>query len=178
VPVPDRPLQFYTVREAVSFGGSRGDFLTILPAAPGQKHLLMDCAVDFASAIGQQRIQFELNRQSFTHGARARTNCTLAMMLYGKTIGKLFADIRNLGYNRENILIAGRRKYFNRAYLEHNGKSLEAVWHRAMLDLVAALSLLESGRLAGTVISYKAGHSQDVLLLTKLYQHDLLVPLA
>jgi UDP-3-O-acyl-N-acetylglucosamine deacetylase len=53
---------------------------------------------------------------------------------------------------------------------------LEAVWHRATLDLVAALSLLETGRMAGHVVSFKAGHALDVRFTTYLYLHDLLVP--
>ena len=86
--------------------------------------------------------------------------------------------MRNLGYTRENILIAGRGGYLNKAKLEHDGKSLEAVWHRATLDLVAALSLLEGGRLAGRIVSYKAGHSLDVRLVLQLVRHDLLEPVA
>ena len=96
-------------------------------------------------------------------------------MLYTKTIGKLFADVRHLGYTTRNILVAGPRRYFNEPKLLHNGKSLEAVWHRAMLDLVAAIGLIDRGRFVGDVVSYKAGHSLDVLMVRKLYEQKLLV---
>ena len=56
----------------------------------------------------------------------------------------------------------------------HKGKSLEAVWHRAMLDLVAAIALIDTGRFVGDVISYKAGHALDVLMVRKLYENHLL----
>jgi len=58
-----------------------------------------------------------------------------------------------------------------------NGKSLEAVWHRSVLDLLAAISLIETGRLVGTVISYKAGHTLDVLAVKMLLKNRLLGPI-
>jgi UDP-3-O-acyl-N-acetylglucosamine deacetylase len=96
------------------------------------------------------------------------------MMLYCKTAGKLFADTRNLGYTLDNILVAGPRRYVNKSLLVHNGKSLEAVWHRAVLDLLAAVALIDHGRLAGHLISYKAGHAVDCDMIRLLYQRDLL----
>jgi len=95
-------------------------------------------------------------------------------MLYCKTIGMIFADVRNLGYNTRNILVAGPRKYFNKPTHIHNGKSLEAVWHRATLDLLAAVALIDRGRFAGKIISYKAGHTLDVQIIKELYHRDLL----
>ena len=55
-----------------------------------------------------------------------------------------------------------------------NGKSLEAVWHRACLDLVAALSLLPPGWPCGHFVSYKGGHVLDVDFLTRLQSDGLL----
>ncbi len=173
---PLRPLVYWTVKEPVTVVNAGGGFLHLAPAAPGQQQLRLDVAVDFPTAIGRQRIQFDLFAAAFRHGAQARTNCSIAEMVFAKTIGKLFADVRGLGYTRENILIAGRRGYLNTPRLIENGTSLEAVWHRAVLDLVAALSLIETGRLAGTVVSYKAGHALDVRLVTQLVLHDLLEP--
>ncbi len=71
-------------------------------------------------------------------------------------------------------MIAGRRGYYNAPRLFREGKSLEAVWHRAALDLLAALSLVEDGLFAGRVVSYKAGHALDVRLISRLYKLDLL----
>lgn len=136
--------------------------------------LIIDCAVDFKSAIGKQRIRFVVNNKTFRHGALARTNANFWMMLFCKTIGKLFADIRNLGYTTKNILIAGRHRYFNEPKLIYDGKSLEAVWHRAVLDLLAAVALIDRGRFAGTIISYKSGHVLDVEMIRNLYRLDLL----
>lgn len=170
----DRPARYVTVKEPVTVGGSRGDFLTFLPAENDSRDLVVDCAVDFASAIGKQRIRFLLTKEAFRHGARARTNTTLGMMLYCKTVGKIFADVRHLGYTTKNILIAGPKKYVNEPYLLHEGKSLEAVWHRATLDLLAAVALIDRGRFAGTVISYKAGHALDVKIVNELYRRELL----
>jgi UDP-3-O-acyl-N-acetylglucosamine deacetylase len=160
----------------VTVVGANGSFLHFAPAGPGQRLLSLDVAIDFPTAIGCQRLQFDLIPSAFRQGAQARTNCSIAEVFFAKTIGKLFADVRGLGYTRENILIAGRRRYLNTPRLLENGKSLEAVWHRAVLDLVAALSLLETGRLAGTIVSYKAGHSLDVRLVLQLVLHDLLAP--
>ena len=166
---------YVTVREPVTVGGSNGSFLTLLPPPDGNKRLTVDCAVAFRSAIGKQRIRFALNRDTFRHGALARTNTTLVKMLYCKTIGMIFADIRNLGYTTGNILVAGVRHYFNTPKLMHEGKSLEAVWHRATLDLLAAVALIDKGRFAGHVVSYKAGHALDVQMMKELYREGLLV---
>ncbi|MEI8242734.1 MAG: UDP-3-O-acyl-N-acetylglucosamine deacetylase [bacterium] len=168
------PATFVTVREPVTIGGDRGDFITLLPAAPGDRRLRLDCAVDFASAIGKQRILFDLTPRTFRHGAAARTNASLAQMILCKTVGVLFADMRNLGYDRNNILIHSRRSYYNEPRLVHNGKALEPVWHRATLDLLAALALIDTGRFAGTVVSYRAGHTLDCRLVTLLCRHGLL----
>lgn len=171
------PSRWFTVREPVSVGGENGSFLVFLPLEQGTApKLTIDCAIDFESAIGKQRIIFDVDPTTFRHGALARTNTTLGMMIYCRTVGKLFADIRNLGYTVNNILIAGRKKYLNEPRMVHDGKSLEAVWHRATLDLLAAVALIEHGRFAGRILSYKAGHSLDVLMIKRLYQNKLLVP--
>lgn len=170
----DRPAAHVSVKEPVTLGGSYGSFLTLLPPEGGSKKLLVDCAIDFSSAIGKQRIRFVVNRDTFRYGAVARTNTTLGMMVYGKTIGKLFADMRNLGYTTRNILVAGPRRYLNKGKLVHDGRSLEAAWHRATLDLLAAIALIDKGRFCGTVISYKAGHALDCDLVRELYLQDML----
>ena len=96
------------------------------------------------------------------------------MLIYTRTAGKIFADVRNLGYTLHNILIAGRWRYINKPYLLHEGKSLEAAWHRAALDLLAAVALIDRGRFAGTIVSYKSGHALDVEMIRQLYRGDLL----
>ncbi len=173
----DRPARFLTVREPATYSANRGDFLTFLPAKPGDWGLRIDCAIDFPSVIGRQRIRFDLTPETFRHGAQARTNAPLSQYLYTKTLGRLFADTRNLGYTTHNILIHGKTRYLNEARLLHDGKSLEAVWHRATLDLLAALALIEGGRFCGTILSYRAGHTQDVRAVAQLQIEDLLVPL-
>ena len=171
----DAPAPYVTVKEPVTIGGARGDFVTILPAAKGDRRLRLDCAIDFASVIGRQRIRFDLTPAAFRYGAQARTNATRSQMLYCHTLGLLFADTRNLGYTNDNILIHGRKRYVNKPLLiQPDGRSLEAVWHRATLDLLAALALIDRGRLAGTVVSYRAGHTLDCRLVTRLYLNDLL----
>ena len=171
------PVPYVTVKEPVTIGGSRGEFLTISPPQGDRPALSIDCAIDFKTAIGEQRIRYHVDGPNFRHGAEARTNTTMLKMLYCKTIGKVFADIRNLGYNWENVLVAGRFGYLNKPKLVHEGKSLEAVWHRSALDLCAALALIEDGRFVGRVTSYKAGHRLDVEMIRLLYRHQLLVPL-
>jgi UDP-3-O-[3-hydroxymyristoyl] N-acetylglucosamine deacetylase len=173
----DRPAKFVTVKEPVTFSGGRGDFLTFLPAKPGERGLRVDCAVDFASAIGKQRILFDVTPETFRYGSQARTNAPLSAYVYAKTVGKLFADTRHLGYTQQNILIHGKERYLNEAKLLHGDRSLEAVWHRATLDLLAAIALIDVGRFAGTLVSYRAGHTQDVRMATHLYLQDLLVPM-
>lgn len=168
-----KPLRYYTVAEPIILPGPNGSFLKFEPAQPGDRKFYFDVAIDFPTAIGRQRIQFELCRESFIHGAHARTNCPLKEVVFARTIGKLFADIRNLGYTDRNILIAGRKSYYNTPELVHDGKSLEAVWHRACLDLIAALSLFRNGRLAGKVISYKAGHNLDCRMMALIEKNGL-----
>jgi UDP-3-O-acyl-N-acetylglucosamine deacetylase len=170
----DEPAPLVTVREPVTIGGDRGDFVTLLPATPGQRHLRLDCAINFASVIGQQRILFDLTPRTFRHGSEARTNATLGQMVACRTVGVFLADMRNMGYNTRNILIHGRKRYVNEPKLVHNGKPLEPVWHRATLDLLAALALIDGGRFVGTAVSYRAGHTLDCRLVTLLYKHDLL----
>ena len=170
----DGPASFLTVKEPVTIVGTRGDFLTFLPAENGSRELQVDCSIHFKSAIGKQRILFNVTDETFHHAALARTNTTLLMMLYCKTVGKIFADVRNLGYTTKNILIAGPKRYFNKPWLVHNGKSLEAAWHRATLDLLAAVALIDRGRLAGKIISHKAGHALDVQMIRELYRRNLL----
>ena len=165
---------FVTVTEPVTLAGPHGSFLTFRPCEGGRPSLKVDCAVDFATAIGKQRVRVTVNPALFRHAAQARTNCSRAQMLYTKTVGQLFADTRNLGYTQENILVAGEKAYVNEPKLLHDGKSLEAVWHRLALDLLAAVALIDSGRFCGEIYSYKAGHTLDVQMIRKLYKQRLL----
>jgi UDP-3-O-acyl-N-acetylglucosamine deacetylase len=173
-----RPVTYLTVRERVTLAGPHGEFLILSPCRGSQPALNLDCAVAFHTAIGRQRVRYPVNDKNFRYGSEARTNTSLTKMLYCKTIGKLFADIRNLGYNRENVLVASRFGYVNKPRLFHDGKSLEAVWHRATLDLLAALALIEEGIFVGDVVSYKAGHRLDVDLIRRLYREQLLTPVS
>jgi UDP-3-O-acyl-N-acetylglucosamine deacetylase len=168
------PVSYVTVREPVSIMGPNGSFLVVKPCVGGVPVLDIDCAVNFKTAIGQQRLQMRLTPETARYGALARTNCSFAQMAFVKTVGQLFADTRNIGYTPRNILIAGRWGYYNKPMLVHEGKSLEAVWHRVILDLVAALALMDTGRFVGTVQSYKAGHSLDCTLVRLLYERNLL----
>lgn len=170
------PVRYVTVKETVSLAGPKGSFLIVKPCRGPEPLLDLDCAVNFKTAIGQQRLRIRLTPETGRYGAQARTNCSGVQMLFSKTIGKLFADVRNLGYTTRNILIAGRCRYYNAPGLLHNGASLEAVWHRTIMDLVAALALIDSGRFVGEVSSYKAGHALDCVMVRKLYAHNLIVP--
>lgn len=170
------PASWWTVKEPVTCIAPHGGFLTLEPCTGPRPVLSLDCAVNYPNVMGRQRIRFPLCGELFRHGAQARTNTTSAAKWYCMTIGKLFADVRNLGYNQENVLVAGKKAYLNEPRLVENGKSLEAVWHRSVLDLLAALALVEEGRFVGQVTSYKVGHALDVQAVTQLYIHDLLVP--
>ena len=170
-------VKFFTVKEKVTVGSPDGSsFVTFHPATGSEPKLTVDCAIDFPNAIGRQRIKFPLNREHVCRGAAARTNAPYGKMLFCKTIGNLFADVRNLGYTDKNLLIAGRKSYYNEPRLMHEGKSLEAVWHRAVLDLLAAIALLEDGRFAGHIESFRAGHHLDCHAMRLLYKRGLLVP--
>lgn len=174
-----RPARHVTVKEPVTFGGDRGDFLTFLPPENGAKKLRLDCAIDFPSVIGKQRIIFDVTPETFRKGAYARTNASFGQMVTVKTVGWLFADMRNLGYTRENILVHGKRRYYGEPRLclpGAGGRSLEPVWHRATLDLLAAIALIDGGRFIGTVVSYRAGHTLDVRAVALLTKNRLLTP--
>ena len=168
------PASFVTVKEPVAFGGKRGDFLLFLPAENGSKKLRIDCAISWDTVIGDQRIVFDATPDTFRYAAFARTNATRKQYLLAKTIGKLFASTRNWGYNEKNILIHGPKRFYTEPRFEHNGKFLEPVWHRAPLDLMAALSLTGSHRFIGTVVSFRAGHTLDCDAIRALYRNDLL----
>ena len=165
-----------TVREPVTVVNRHGGFLTLRPADPVRPMLAIDAAVDFPTAIGQQRIRFAVDPETFAYGASARTNASALKMLWCRTIGLMFSDIRNLGYSFDNLLIAGKFCYWNKPELRHEGKSLEAVWHRAVLDLLAAIALIDEGYFVGEVISYKSGHGLDVDMIQRLYHESLLTP--
>jgi len=169
------PARLFAVKEPVSLCAANGAFLRLSPPPAGAPpRLRLDVAIDFPNVIGRQRVRFTVNRRLFRDVCVARTNTSFLKRLYCHTVGRLFADVRHLGYTRRNILIAGRRRYVNEPRLMDNGKSLEVVWHRAALDLLAALSLVEEGRLVGDVVSYKAGHALDVRFITLLYRRGLL----
>lgn len=171
----EKPIRYFTVKETVSICGRGGGFMIIAPPENNKFCLEIDCARNFPNAIGKQRIRFTLNKDTFCYGSNARTNTTSRQILFCMTVGKIFADVRHLGYNRRNVLIAGRNKYLNEPKYMHNGKSLEAAWHRANLDLLAAISLIEEGRLLGKITDYKGGHYMDVEMVKLLYANDLLV---
>ena len=170
------PATYVTVKEPLAFSGSRGDFLMFLPD-DGSRRLRMDVAISWRTIIGDQRIVFDVTPETFARGSYARTNATHRQYQLAKTIGWLFADTRHLGYNKNNILIHGRKRWYGepRFPLEGTQKFLEPVWHRATLDLLAALSLTGSDRFVGTVVSFRAGHTQDCDAIRYLYRHDLLV---
>lgn len=165
---PDRPV-------AIVNPGGRG-FLLWEPAPSGGKRLFLDVAIDFPTAIGRERIRFELCPQNFLFGSAARTNCSSGEWRLLRTLGRFTAQWRHTGYNAVNILVAAANRYVNApqsVFLTPQGKALEAVWHRSCLDLVAALSLLP-WRPAGRIVSYCAGHVLDCRFLTMLCRQALL----
>ena len=170
----EEPVRYFTVKERVSLLTPHGGLLLIDPAEEGSLRLDIDCARDFPNAIGRQRIRFVNNERSFLHGATARTNTTARQKFLVTTFGKLFPESRNLGYNSQNVLVAGKSKYSNEPTHLHEGKSLEAAWHRAVLDLLAALALIDEGRFVGKILDYKGGHYPDVEMVKLLYAYDLL----
>ncbi|MBR1921894.1 MAG: UDP-3-O-acyl-N-acetylglucosamine deacetylase [Kiritimatiellae bacterium] len=165
---------YVTVKEPVAFGGERGDFLLFLPAGEGERNLRIDCGISWNTVIGSQRVLFDVTPETFRYAAFARTNATRRQYLLAKTVGKFFAGTRNLGYNEKNILIHGRRGYYTEPRFPVGGKFLEPVWHRATLDLMAALALVGPGRFIGTVVSYRAGHTLDCDAVRALRRNDLL----
>ena len=165
---------FVTVKEPVAFGGKRGDFLLMLPAENGDKRLRIDCGISWNTIIGDERIRFDSSFDTFRYAALARTNATYKQYILAKTVGKLFAATRNWGYNDKNILIHGKNKFHTEPRFPVNGKFLEPAWHRATLDLMAALALTGPHRFAGTVVSFRAGHTLDCDAVRALYRNDLL----
>ena len=168
------PATYVTVKEPVAFGGKRGDFLLFLPAENGERNLRIDCAISWNTVIGDQRVLFDVTPETFAYASFARTNATRKQYLLAKTVGKLFAATRNWGYNERNILIHGRRKFYTEPRFQAGEKFLEPVWHRATLDLMAAIALTGEHRFCGTVVSYRAGHTQDCDAIRALYRNDLL----
>ena len=168
------PATCVSVTEPVAFGGARGDFLLFLPPAEGERNLRIDCAISWDTVIGEQRVLFDVTPETFRYASLARTNATRRQYLLAKTVGKLFASTRNLGYNERNILIHGRRGYYTEPRFPVGGKFLEPVWHRATLDLMAALALTGSHRFVGTVVSFRAGHTLDCDAVRALVRNGLL----
>jgi UDP-3-O-acyl-N-acetylglucosamine deacetylase len=174
----DKPVNYFTVKEPVTVGGTYGDFVTLEPPDdPSNPQLLIDAAISFNTALGQQRIIFPACKELAEMASVARTNTSYGKVLYCKTIGKLFADVRNLGYNKTNVSIASKKKYVNEPRLIHEGKALEAIWHRSVLDLLAAIALIPNGIFVGKIKSYKAGHRLDCELMKQLYLNEVIVPL-
>ena len=174
----DKPVSYFKVPYPVSVGGNNGDFLTIAPPLDDSNpQLTIDCAIDFRTHIGKQRIVFPVCEELMRMASIARTNTSNSKVLFCKTIGRFFADVRNLGYSKKNVLIAGKNRYINEPRLIHEGKSLEAVWHRSVLDLLAAIALIPNGLLVGHITSYKAGHRLDCEMIRQLYLNELLQPM-
>ncbi|MBQ3672709.1 MAG: UDP-3-O-acyl-N-acetylglucosamine deacetylase [Kiritimatiellae bacterium] len=165
---------YVTVKEPVAFGGRRGDFLLFLPAENGERNLRIDCAIRWNTVIGAERVLFDATPETFRYASLARTNATRKQYLLAKTVGKLFAATRNWGYNERNILIHGPKRFYTEPRFPLGDKFLEPVWHRATLDLMAALALTGSHRFVGTVVSYRAGHTLDCDAVRALYRNDLL----
>ena len=172
----DELPDYVTVKEPVAFGGGRGDFLLFLPAEPGQRNLRIDCGIRWNTCIGDQRILFDVTPETFRYASLARTNCTRNQYFAALTIGKLFAATRHWGYTRKNILIHGKHGWHNEPRFPVGDKFLEPVWHRATLDLMAAIALIR-GRFIGTVVSFRAGHTLDCDAVRALYRNELLVNL-
>lgn len=171
----DAEPAYVTVKEPVAFGGTRGDFLLFLPAADGERNLRIDCAISWDTVIGRQRVLFDVTPETFRYAALARTNATRRQYILAKTVGKLFASTRNMGYNEKNILIHGKRKFYTQPRFPVGDKFLEPVWHRATLDLMAAIALVGEHRFCGTVVSFRAGHTLDCDAVRALVRNDLLV---
>ena len=169
----DRDATWVTVKEPLAFGGSRGDFLLVLPAENGDRRLRIDCAISWNTIIGDQRVLFDVTPETFRYAALARTNATYKQYILAKTVGKLFAATRNWGYSEKNILIHGR-KFYTTPRFPVGEKFLEPVWHRATLDLMAAFSLTGIHRFAGTIVSFRAGHTLDCDAVRALYRNDLI----
>jgi UDP-3-O-[3-hydroxymyristoyl] N-acetylglucosamine deacetylase/3-hydroxyacyl-[acyl-carrier-protein] dehydratase len=93
----ERPVRYFTVKEKVKVAAQNGSFLTFHPCTTPAPRLTLDCAIDFPTAIGKQQIKFVLNTGHFKYGSEAQTNTSYLKMLYCQTIGKLFANVRNLG---------------------------------------------------------------------------------
>lgn len=172
----DRAIKYFTVKEKVTVCWDHGQFLTLEPCTGTNPQLTVDCAIKFPSYIGAQRIQFPVTDEWMRYGAVARTNTPYNKVLYCKTLGKFIAEIRNLGYTEKNVLIARKNRYHNEPRLIRDGKSLEAVWHRGVLDMLAAIALIEEGQFVGHITSFKAGHRLDVDMIKQLYLQDLLIP--
>jgi UDP-3-O-acyl-N-acetylglucosamine deacetylase len=165
---------YVTVQAPLAFSGRHGSFLLFIPD-DGSRRLRLDVAISWNTIIGDQRVVFDVTPETFAYGAFARTNATHRQYLLAKTVGLLFADTRNLGYDKDNILIHGRRWYGTPRFpVEGTEKFLEPVWHRATLDLLAALSLTGPDRFVGTVVSYRAGHTDDCDAVRALYRNGLL----
>ncbi len=171
----DAPATCVAVKEPVAFGGARGDFLLFLPPADGERNLRIDCAISWNTVIGDQRVLFDVTPETFRYASLARTNATRRQYLLAKTVGKLFASTRNLGYNERNILIHGKNGFVTEPRFPVGEKFLEPVWHRATLDLMAALALTGEHRFVGTVVSFRAGHTLDCDAIRALCRNDLLV---
>ena len=172
----DQQATYVTVKEPLAFAGSRGDFLMFLPD-DGSRRLRLDVGISWRTIIGDQRVVFDVTPETFRYGAYARTNATHRQYQLAKTIGWLFADTRHLGYDKDNILIHGRKRWYGepRFPLAGTDRFLEPVWHRATLDLLAALALTGPDRFVGTVVSFRAGHTQDCDAVRYLYRRNLLV---
>lgn len=172
----ERAATWVTVKEPLAFGGSRGDFLLVLPAENGDRRLRIDCAISWNTVIGDQRVLFDVTPETFRYAALARTNATYKQYILAKTVGKLFAATRNWGYNERNILIHGK-KFYTKPRFPVGDKFLEPVWHRATLDLMAAFALTGIHRFAGTIVSFRAGHTLDCDAVRALYRNDLICSL-
>ncbi len=178
--IPELRLKYLSPEkpQALLHPNNGGFLLWEPPEDPADHRLFLDVAIGFPTAIGKERLKLCLTPETFRPGCAARTNCAASEVRKARLLKWFVPALRNLGYTRENILLADRDHYLNEPEASltlPSGKALEAVWHRTCLDLVAALSLLPPlCRPAGTITSFKAGHLLDVRFLTLLLAQDRL----
>ena len=140
----DNKCKFFTVKKTVSGCWNNGSFLVFSPLKKDALPVLnLDCGVNYNNVMSTQRLKYTVNQTNFNIGAQARTDASLKHAVLCKTVGKIFPATRNLGYNSKNVLVAGQRRYFTKPKLFYDGKSLESVWHRSTLDLLAAVALIK-----------------------------------
>jgi UDP-3-O-[3-hydroxymyristoyl] N-acetylglucosamine deacetylase len=157
----DRRKNNYEIKESISVGSSP-QFIKYEPSAPQDKRsLLIECVIEFPdTAIGLQKLSFELKKDSFLEIYKARTFCRY------EWINKMQAQGYALGGSLKNAVVVKKDTILNEEGVRYQD---EFVRHK-VLDCIGDIGLLGFS-LYGKLTVHRGGHTINAEFVRKVWEH-------